>query len=394
MKSKYGIASIGIAVETKDDGSEMLLVSPVEIFYDQPTGKIKDKKTDYQGSKTGLSGVDINTEHESTNYIRARWRPIGSNNRVTPPDIYQGERVVLYNYEGTEHWYWDNLGNEPTIRGLEDVVYLYSNLKGGGGGQAYNMKNSYWIRWNTKKKFIHLHTSKNDGEACEYDVIIDTGKGTITTKDDLGNSITLNSPKGSLSSLINELVYVKTKKIHHVCEDYLIDCETYTQNATSVSRINTPVHEISDHVRIGNTLKTGSHIQCGGNLMVAGSIASGAPGGMRSMRSMAPQGVTALGFSVPFKPPMLEDPETARTTAQPTTFSSKQNDNHRPSPPSGGFPSGSLGRGAVIYGNVEIRGTLKVTGDVTFTSNLNVSGRGDFGGTVKTSWLEAPNNLK
>lgn len=348
MRSKYQIASIGIVVETKPNGTDIVLASPVEIFYDQPSGRIYDKKEEFEGGKGEINRENLQTEHEAKNYVRARWRPIGSNNRVTPPDVYEGERVLLFNYEGTEEWYWDNLGNEPSLRGLEDVVYLFSNVSGQG---SYALSNSYFVRYNTKDKFIHLHTSKSDGEACEYDFKIDTKSGIWSMVDDLGNTLTMNSVDGTFVGQINELFNIKTKTIHFECEDIITDTKTSTLNASSKSDVNTPLETISDKVKIGDTLDVGSHTTIGGNIVVAGSITTGG-GAVRAM--------PLLGKTVSSQP-------SSRLAGNKTRR------------------GGGAGSGGTITGDLVLNGNLHVTGSGTFGGTLKVSG------TITCSYIDAPN---
>jgi len=143
--------------------------------------------------------------------LRAKWLSIESSNRITAPDVVEGETVLLFKYDKIDEYYWITIFREPTLRRLEEVVYAYSNLK--DGLTKFDRNSSYWIEYNTKKKFIHLHTSDNDNEASRYDIKINTKYGIVTIIDKQKNEIRLNSPTGELDVNINNKVQVKSGTI-------------------------------------------------------------------------------------------------------------------------------------------------------------------------------------
>lgn len=194
--------SLGIVVETKPRGTDYILVSPIEELNIQSEGSIKDHTKDFKGEQSDLESTSFKTEHESKNYIRAKWLPYGESNRTTAPDVVANETVMLYKFGDVDEYYWFDVMREPELRRLEDVLYSYSNQK---SGQApFDKDSSYWVRYNTKDKYIHLHTSKNDGEPFTYDVLIDTKTGIVTIKDDVGNLIQLDSSADTANIITNK----------------------------------------------------------------------------------------------------------------------------------------------------------------------------------------------
>lgn len=189
--------SLGIVVETKPRGTDYILVSPIEELNIQPEGSIKDHTKDFKGEQPDLESTSFKTEHESKNYIRAKWLPYGESNRITAPDVVANETVMLYKFGDVDEYYWFDVMREPELRRLEDVLYSYSNQK--SGQTPFDTDSSYWVRYNTKDKYIHLHTSKNDGEPFTYDIRIDTKTGYINIKDDVGNFMEFNSSTNSIT---------------------------------------------------------------------------------------------------------------------------------------------------------------------------------------------------
>jgi len=190
--------SIGIVVENKPRGTDYILVTPIESLNIQNQGPIKEYSKRFEGSKSELDSVGFTTEHTSTNYIRAKWLPHGETNRITPPDVKVNETVLIYKFANVDEYYWIDVFREPSLRRLEDVTTSYSNKK--DGQDPYDKDSSYFIRYNTVDKFIHLHTSSNDGEHCGYDIRIDTKSGSIDIKDTKGNFILFNSADNSLTA--------------------------------------------------------------------------------------------------------------------------------------------------------------------------------------------------
>ena len=196
MESKLKPYSLGIVVEHKPAGSSLILVSPVETLNAQPEGNMRDSSKKFEGTVTDSTGTAFKTEQTSTNHIRAKWLPLGTSNRTTPPDVRAGETVLLYKFANVEEYFWEDAMTEPELRRLEDVLYSYSNLP--SGSAPHDLSSSYWVRVNTKDKYIHLHTTSSDGEAFEYDIKIDTGAGNVSINDNAGNVFKLDSPTNTV----------------------------------------------------------------------------------------------------------------------------------------------------------------------------------------------------
>lgn len=207
MESSFKLYSLGIVIEDKPQGVDYILVSPIEDLNIQKEGLIKDFKKDLKGEKKDLESVNFKTEHEAKSYVRAKWIPYGESNRNSAPDVYASETVILFKFGNVDEYYWTDVLREPELRRLEDVLYSYSNLK--VKGNPFNENSSYWVRFNTRDKYIQLRTSDNDGEAVKYDIKIDTKKGVITILDNLGNSLELDSTKGNLTATTTNDINLK-----------------------------------------------------------------------------------------------------------------------------------------------------------------------------------------
>jgi hypothetical protein len=204
MESKLKLYSLGVVVETKPNGTDLILVSPIEVLNIQEPGFIHEYQSRYQGNLPDVFDKGLDTELKSSDYIRAKWIAFGHSNRITAPDVVAGETVIIFRFGEVDEYYWTTIFREPSLRRQEDVVYAYSNLK--NGTEEFDAKTSYWTQINTKKKFVHLHTANNDNEFTTYDVQIDTKNGRFVIYDGVGNYVNLDSKKGSIEiNAINEI---------------------------------------------------------------------------------------------------------------------------------------------------------------------------------------------
>ena len=230
-RSKLQLYSIGIVVEDKKDGSDDILVFPVEEL-PQIDGPIADHAPDYKVAMPNAGGVQQTAEIKGSATLTAKWLPYGQSNRITAPDVIKNETVALFRYADTDEYYWTTIFREPSIRRLETVCYMYGNLK--TPLKQWDKATSYWVEVSTKLKYIKLHTSKSDGEPFGYDVTIDPKNGFVEIKDDRGNLIKLDSEATilTLENAEKSNVVLEKDKIHSKAADS-ISSETKTTNQTS-----------------------------------------------------------------------------------------------------------------------------------------------------------------
>lgn len=195
-KSGLRFYSLGIVTEDKAVGTDKIKVNPIE-HITQMNGMLKDVKVDYDVKVPDARGVQQSEKISGQAWVPASWRALGDANRVTSPDVYAGETVIMMTMSNTNEYYWDKIGTEPGIRRQETVQYGFSNLK--APGDAFNNDTSYWMLWDTRNKKVQFHTSNNDGEPFKFDIIIDTAGGSVVIQDDVGNFIKMDSTNDLLS---------------------------------------------------------------------------------------------------------------------------------------------------------------------------------------------------
>lgn len=266
-ESKFKIYSLGIVVKNKQRGSPQIVVYPVEDLAGIK-GDISKAGGTSTISVTDASGATKASSATSQSTIVAKWIPLNNSNRTTPPDVYMNETVVIYRYADTGEYYWNTVFGEPSLRKLEDVTYSFSNVKDPKG--TFDANSSYYVRYNTFDKFIHLHTSTNDGEKAGYDLMIDTGNGVLSLSDTLGNSIMLDSVAGDLNVTTTKSVEVNTQHTTiNSSIDVTVNSPTVTINANSSTTVNSPTVTINANDVVNIDSPT---VNISGNLNVSGTI--------------------------------------------------------------------------------------------------------------------------
>lgn len=240
--SQLHLVSIGIAVKDKEKFSDELEIYLVELFpYVQ--GKIADQKLDHQKDMADSKGTTKSHTAKGSYTIKAKWLPDGSGNQITAPDVYKNESVKVFRYADTDKYFWSTVFREPKLRKQETVATMYSNVK--EPNKEFDKQSSYWTQVDTRDKKWQLHTSKNDGEKCEFDAILDTKEGTFTLTDNNGNTFTLDTSKATWGITTNAGNNF-TMSEQHTSMSMPGNCDIQTDNTTMTSNGNTTMNSTGD----------------------------------------------------------------------------------------------------------------------------------------------------
>lgn len=256
--------SLGIVVKDKDEDSDYIEVDPIEEF-PLDNGPIASDSKKFETKLPDQHGVPKSSKLEGGSVIRAKWTPYGESNRDTAPNVRANETVLLFRFADTQEYYWTKILREPELRRLERVRYSFSNLP--SGMEKYDSDTSYWIEFSTREKQVKIHTSDNDGEACTYDITVNTKEGSLTVEDGLGNSIILDSVSGILTANINQKIELNTTEV-------VINASSSFELNTSTSTINAASHteNAASSITGGLSVSGGSGVSVAGDIGVQGSI--------------------------------------------------------------------------------------------------------------------------
>jgi hypothetical protein len=176
--------SIATVAANKPLDSVFIEATPQE---DMPmlSGQLTDNVATYEAKGVDSQGQSYQDAMASTATVKAEWLPMGSSNRMTPPDVRRGEQVVLYRFADQDKYYWTTFKDDMKLRKLETVIYAWSGTT--DESQDTTAATSYFFEISTHRKLVTFHTAKANGEPCTFDLQFNTGEGTFQLQDDIGN---------------------------------------------------------------------------------------------------------------------------------------------------------------------------------------------------------------
>lgn len=267
--SKLHIHSLGIVAANKVLSSNIIEVSPIE---DTPMvdGELTDSFVDLSVKSQDAQGGSYESAAAVSNTVQATWLPLGSSNRMTPPDVRRGETVALWRFADTDKYYWCTLKDDMHLRKLETVIWAFSATT--DEGLPTTSETAYFVEISTHKKLLHIHTTKENGEPFAYDIQLNTDEGFFTIQDDAGNSIQLDSMNrriqmfnrdGSVLDIDKTKIMMSSKDLIDLkSKDINLQSQTYQQKATTNS-----IEASTQTIKAQTT-----HI---GNFTLAGGLSAG-----------------------------------------------------------------------------------------------------------------------
>lgn len=264
--SKFHIKSIAYAAENLELGSTKLEVSPVEALgYMQ--GEVTTDRDVMEETGVDAYGNAYTAKIETSNAMVAEWLQWGSN-RITPPNIRRGERVLLWQYAQEDKYYWSAMGLDDHLRRLETVTYAWSNTKD-EETQKLDPSNSYYAEVNTHSKVVNFRTNMNDGEPHAYLIQLNTKDGCLTVTDDIGNTFGINSAVNQvwLENADKSYVILDRKSIHINAPEEINISAKSVNIKTQSNNIQSSNTDIKSNVNIqGSTATKGSLTNNGANV--------------------------------------------------------------------------------------------------------------------------------
>ena len=207
--SQLRVYTIGTVAANKPlDSKEIEFTPDEEMFF--VNGELTDNAATVTSAGTNAAGQSYEKSLTTTSSMRAVWLPMGNTNRKTAPDVRRGERVVIYQFADADRYYWTTLLDDIKLRKLETVIYAFSNVR--EEDQEETADTTYFFEISTHGKYVHFHTSKNDGEPFAYDFQVNTGNGFVQIRDDVGNLIELDSANTKITAYNVDESYIRLDK--------------------------------------------------------------------------------------------------------------------------------------------------------------------------------------
>lgn len=266
--SKLKLYSVGLVSENKKLSSDEIYVIPIEVT-PVVEGEINNDTKDVSVGGVDRNGEPYEVKVKTGSSIVAEWLRLGNTNRRTSPDVRRGERVLLYRFADSDKFYWESMGMDDHLRGLETVVYSWSNTKTEWpAADATKPEQCYTLEIDTHKKLVTFKTNKDtgqtgNGEPYAYTFQLNTAEGYFTITDDVGNYIELDSAETKITLKNKDTTKVELNK-----ENILVDAP----NNITVTCGNTFSLKAGNEVLVDakNLIK----LTCGGSIikMVPGRI--------------------------------------------------------------------------------------------------------------------------
>lgn len=264
--SKFHIKSIAYAAENLPIGSTKLEVTPVEALgYMQ--GEVTTDRDVMEETGVDAYGNAYTAKIETSNAMVAEWLQWGSN-RITPPNIRRGERVLLWQYAQEDKYYWSTMGLDDHLRRLETAIYAWSNTKD-EETQKLDPSNSYYAEVNTHAKVVNFRTNMNDGEPHAYLIQLNTKEGCLTVTDEVGNTFGINSAGNQvwLENADKSYVVLDRKSVLINAQDDVTITAKTLNIKTQANIIQSSATEFNSNVNVqGNTSTKGSLTNNGKNV--------------------------------------------------------------------------------------------------------------------------------
>lgn len=255
--SELKIYSLGIVLTDKARNSDTIEVLPIEAL-PFVEGDISATEYKHKSNYVNKDGIKYESNITGNNKLLAKWIPFGNSNRLSSPDVVKNETVLLFRFADTEEYYWTTIFREPSLRRLETVHFAISDLI--KGLDAFDKTSSYWLEASTHDQYVQLHTSKSNGEAFAYDIIVNAKDGKVTITDDIGNYIIIDSTENHIQVNSNSQITLTSPVVNIIA------------NTTN----------ISNDLNVGGNVSIAKDTSIGGSLNVGGGISAGTGGGSPS----------------------------------------------------------------------------------------------------------------
>lgn len=256
QQSRLHIYSLGVAAaniplnESTGLPETTLHVTPIEQF-SMMDGEVLSLPFESEVRGQSIDGSEYSAKVTLNAAITATWLPMNSN-RITPPNIRRGERVIIWRYADTDEYRWTETGWDDHLRRLETVKYRFSATADENADGTLE-ENAYWLMVSTHLGQITLTTAQANGEKAKYILQINARDGVVVLTDTDGNMIQMESlprtiglrnadgtswvlDKKRLIGYAEDQLFIRTgQKIHFQTKDILFESNTFTHRGQTAT---------------------------------------------------------------------------------------------------------------------------------------------------------------
>lgn len=289
----------GVCAKDLDRGERIAHFWPVEILPTKMSRiEVKPEVRKSKGVTGSKTGAPFAVKIVQSDLISAIWK--GDTNRVTQPDLREGEMVTLYRLKGSDQYFWESNGRDDNLRRLETVSYAVSANPDKADVDP-SPENCHILTVSGHDNHITLTTSTGmlNGETVWYVWQLHMGEGTHTLEDSVGNHFHINSLEHilelynvdeSLIQIDKEIINIYAKsEINLETTTYNIKCETMNIDAVTINTTATTINYEANNYNITAETYHKGNISVVGNVGISGGLSVGGGGaGFRAAGSVEP----------------------------------------------------------------------------------------------------------
>lgn len=185
-----------VAMDKNTDTDEIHVTLP-NSFPSQDGEVVTDIKESDTTFETTTGNSKTGKVLESNGVVSAKWFNLNSN-RLTPPDVRKGSKVIVYQWLNDNTYLWTTYGLDKASR-LETVVFVFSASPNIDSNTPITPDNYYMFTISSHRKKIEILTGQGNGEALGMQFTINMGEGWWGNVDSDGNTFMVNGVERSLT---------------------------------------------------------------------------------------------------------------------------------------------------------------------------------------------------
>lgn len=194
---------------------------------------INDVLATVEGTGVDSNGSETTARAKVSMSIPARWLA-GNGNRISPPDVQPGERVMLYKFGDHPDFYWVSLFEDSKLRLLETVVFRFSATPD-KTSKVRDHTNCYIAVVDTRSCKYYMTTSAANGEVCTSEVMFDGRTGQFSYRDSIGQMLKSEGPAHVIAAINADGSFAKLDK-----KNVWTQCEEQITSVSATHRIKAP----------------------------------------------------------------------------------------------------------------------------------------------------------
>jgi len=201
----------GTVTQVKETNTTEIMVY-VPILFPTAEGRTANNVETVEKKSLNAAGEEVRSSNMRSNSVPAKWKNMGDNNRMTPPDVREGTKVAIYHTEGSNQFYWSLSGvNGETMR-LESVLYGWSASPELDDNTEFNVDNFYTGKVDTRLGVVAFRTSQANGEKSGLEMQMNAKEGRVSVTGTRGTQFVLDDPEDSFTYTNKAKSYLRIEK--------------------------------------------------------------------------------------------------------------------------------------------------------------------------------------